>query len=199
MGKPSRKRFDTGASPVTFESIKNNASVICIGNQQRLQALAYEFDDDIKGYKPNPLSMTYEDIQGVEQEFQPQFLVERVSRGYEFEVNTQRETATQVWVDMVTRHSYNVPVSVVHKKRYLDTDHLNNLEVLYRYKRIPIDRLPASEILSRVHGNLSFGWLCNEIQSIGFPKSYAYALLAHKLLSFDLSQPLNDSTSLEVC
>jgi len=184
-----------------FYSMKNRTRFWCESLLERDALLQLEFDDGIEAYKAQPMSFTYKNINEKESRYTPDQLVKMKSdKSFifrEVKVGSRVDELVREKVEWISQHIHRVygsRLEIITDDQIRVGSSINNFNIIYPYKRICVERVKIHE----VEKSLPYAFSFLELKEVsGYLKcrdSIPFALLAHGILKFDYSMPLNDQS-----
>ena len=183
--------------------MKNLARFWCESLLERDALLALEFDEAVESYKAQPVSFAYTAINGKPARYTPDQLVKfKDDRGYQFrEIKMAKriDDALQEKMAWIRRHindACGAGLEIVTDEDIRLGDSIFNMNMLYPYKRVFINRPEVAKIKKGMPQDISFSELKEYIRRLGFPDTTPFALLANGEFRFDFSIRLTEQTAL---
>jgi len=185
-----------------LSSIKNKNRQWCDSLLERDYLLSMEFDDEILGYRSQPISLVYENNEGELRRYTPDAYIKTSAGGYLKEVKVRKyiDDETQHTLNLVNKdihHRLGTTVTFVCDDEIRIGKRIQNLSLLYSYKRINEEKCYDSPLLNEIDNRIRFRELILLAEKMKQPKSLPLTLVAHGLLTFDTTELLNLSTTLE--
>ncbi|MFD3301447.1 TnsA endonuclease N-terminal domain-containing protein [Aquipseudomonas alcaligenes] len=202
--KPKQKPKGVWSKPIRhFYSVKNLARFWCESLLERDALLALEFDEAVESYKAQPVSFAYTAINGKPARYTPDQLVKfKDDRGYQFrEIKMAKriDDALQEKMAWIRRHindACGAGLEIVTDEDIRLGDSIFNMNMLYPYKRVFINRPEVAKIKKGMPQDICFSELKEYLRRLGFPDTTPFALLANGEFRFDFSIRLTEQTAL---
>ena len=184
-----------------FYSLKNQSYCWCESMLERDALLVMEFDDDIERYKTQPVSIQYKNAFGKVCRYTPDSLFKRKSSGgfvfREIKMSNRVNEELKAKFALINRQimkSYDSRLEIITDSEIRVGNRIDNLKVLYSYRRVDINQSDAIEIMKALPQEHCYSELVDCAKRLGSPDVTPLALLAHGYLSFDTTSPLVGST-----
>ncbi|TXI34649.1 MAG: hypothetical protein E6Q69_03430 [Aquipseudomonas alcaligenes] len=168
---------------------------------ERDALLLMEFDDDIVAYKAQPISIQYKDLQGNVRRYTPDILFKRKSDGaFGFREVKMAAFVSESLNEKVAlinrrlRRDYKSDLEIITDREIRVGSTVDNLKVLYSYRRICIDLSDADRILCGLPREFRYADLISFAKILDLKDTMPLALLAHGFLCFEKSSPLLNET-----
>ncbi len=184
-----------------FYSLKNQSYCWCESMLERDALLVMEFDDDIERYKTQPISIQYKNAFGKVCRYTPDSLFKRKSSGEfvfrEVKMSNRVNEELKAKFALINRQimkSYDSRLEIITDSEIRVGNRIDNLKVLYSYRRVDINQSDAMEIMKALPQEHCYSELIDCAKRLGAPDVTPLALLAHGYLYFDTTSPLVGST-----
>jgi hypothetical protein len=178
--------------------------VYCESANEFFYALFLEIDTEVISYQEQPFTLRFT-FEGKKHKYTPDFLVTRKDRTEVIEVKEADEIAGEEYqllfrlvAPLVAEKGYKFIVVEAEEVKLLPR--LENVRLLWRYARVPID--PQHQIAVREIFSDRNSIPLSELQQLLAERSVSpqvmYALLYWGLLAVDLTCPLDDQASISL-
>jgi len=187
-----------------FPSLKLNRTVLWGSQLVRDFLYLLEFDPDVLSYREQPMQLDYVH-NSVQYGYIPSFLVKRSKNQQIIEVKSEEQLGSEA-----ATIKYRLIASILRQEGYdfyVVTDktirvqpRLDNIKFLWKYARTPIT--PQHQILChnlmRRNHDVAFSEVVQFFESHHAPRQVVYALMYRGAFTFDLMQPIDSKTILQL-
>lgn len=196
----SKQNFHHSRVKVKFQSLKNEATVLCRSKLEADYALVLEFRDDVLAYQVRPFGVRYK-AEGKYRVFKPHFLIQT------------ELLQTAVWLDSAKLAAvkekfnvrllknvcfkYGIQLEIVSSDEIRQQPRLNNLKLLWRFSRVKIEPYQILQCanLFKSRQTIIFNDLLAYLKLKNLSLGVAFALLFQKIIDFDINNvALNEET-----
>lgn len=184
-----------------FYSLKNQAHSWCESKLEWDALLLLEFDDEVESYKSQPMSIKYKNSLDEICRYTPDYLFKRKANGKfvfrEVKMSKRVDDALKEKVALINHRinkSYNANLEIITSDEIRVGCRIDNLNMLYSYKRVQINPADIGVIINRMPREFSYEELIDSTKKAGAKNVMPLSLLAHGYLHFETSSPLTSST-----
>jgi len=186
---------------IAFYSEKNKCMQYCESKLEVDALYKLEFDGLVKRYLTQPCSFKVK-VAGRFRRYTPDVLVETTDGSFFFiEVKPFAETLKPSWIekevaldDFFNELGTSLAVLTNHEIRFKKL--IPNLELLYRYIDIAMDKNANQKILADIGQSCTLAALITACAAENKDAAYAWAMLAHQLFTFSNDTLLNKQSQL---
>jgi hypothetical protein len=202
MKKKQLKAYQYAKQIWWFSSIKNSNRQWCESLLERDYLLSLEFDDDVQRYLSQPASIVYQDLTGKPRRYTPDTLVRTTSGDSLSEVKPSLFVSLELENKISHINSYlyltkSPEINIVTDDSFHDGDRIKNLNFLYVYRQVNIERCYESELIPKLLDGISYKDLLSLTEELNQNEVISIAMIAHGILTFDHSKLLVPLTYLE--
>jgi len=203
MKKKELKRRHWHQPTLHFSSQKNRNVQWCESKLEQDYLLYLEFDEEVARYQSQPLSFVYHNDKGLLSRYTPDVLVERVGGTLVFvEVkpfsrlnrHLRRHFSS---LNLRIHGRYNVPLLVVTDDQFRTGLAIDNMRYLYTFRKMSLEKTVPPRLLAELPSRVQLGTLREIASEYGCPPSIPFLLMAHGIMDFDMTKPLQDELQLE--
>jgi hypothetical protein len=180
-----------------FPSLKNGSIVWFESHLERDFIYLIEFDKTVIRFEEQPFKINYF-LGGKRHYYTPDFLVERQNKKQVIEIKPQSKAEkdefiyfSKVIANHLLKEGYEYHVITDSSIRLQPK--LSNIQLLWRYARLPINTKHKILLYEVFSSSLSFSFseICSFLDQAKEPKELIYALLFHGYLLTDIEKSIN--------
>lgn len=198
----SRKITNTGTlkNIGKFPSIKNGKLVWFESHLERDFIYLTEFDKDVVQYREQPFKIQYL-LDGKRHNYFPDFLLERKDKKQIIEIKPQSKVEkddfiyfSKIMKNHLAKEDYEYLVITDSSIRLQPK--LSNIQLLWRYARLPINTKHKILLYELFDNSQSFSFIeiCSFLEQAKEPRELIYALLFHAYLITDIEKPITQNS-----
>ena len=191
-----------------FYSHKNKKHMWLDGSFERKVALCYEFDSNVISYRSQPTRYPYQDKNGKNRLYTPDFLIKTNSVTEPFHLDEAKMSKYLKSNDFelllpsirnALIKDFSLNLEIVTEHDIATGQKLKNFAHLYYFKLIPLSACISVAEIRNAIGNVFSMWeLKAFIDSTNKNRSNIGCLLAHNALSFDWNKKISNELILEI-
>lgn len=203
MNKKQLQQYKFEKQIWKLSSLKMGKLMWCESLLERNFLLTLENNNNVIRYETQPFSTVYKGEDHKKKRYTPDVLVEYQDGFKLFEVKPEEFVIHKLIAKlaMINRHLVNrnhPKVEIRTENDIGDEITIRNMNILYRYKQISIEKCVESKLMECFEAGMSLRSLYHKAIEKGHRRNIVLALIAHGFLSFDMTALLNRSTTLEI-